>query len=145
MILRRCAWLLSGAMICAIVVFGAQSNPAHADETVVVPPTVAADAPSEPSTGEPPSPSQPEPVYPEGGPGSAAGSEDAIETEEPAGAAATHEQAGEAAKQDEAQQTDESDEKEAYEGAKELGTLEAWEAFLNNSPPASGPTWPAPM
>ena len=43
-------------------------------------------------------------------------------------------QAGEAATQDAAPQADESDEKEAYEGAKELGTLEAWEAFLNNFP-----------
>ena len=91
MILRRCVWLLSGAIICALIVFGAQSNPAHAEETVVVPPTVAADAPSEPHAGEPPSPSQPEPVYPEGPPSDAATSGDAAATEEPAAAPAQDE------------------------------------------------------
>jgi hypothetical protein len=38
------------------------------EETIVVPPTVAEDAPSEPHMGEPASPSQPQPVYPEGAP-----------------------------------------------------------------------------
>ena len=33
-------------------------------DTMVVPPTLATDAPSEPSMGEDPSPSQPQPVYP---------------------------------------------------------------------------------
>ena len=36
--------------------------------TMVVPPTIAADAPSEPSMGEPASASQPQPVYPSGAP-----------------------------------------------------------------------------
>jgi hypothetical protein len=34
--------------------------------TVVVPPTVSEDAPTEPHKGEPPSPNQPQPVYPDG-------------------------------------------------------------------------------
>ena len=38
------------------------------DEVIVVPPTVSEDAPSEPHQGEPVSPNQPQPVYPEGRP-----------------------------------------------------------------------------
>jgi len=34
-------------------------------ETIVVAPTVSEDAPNEPSQGEPPSASQPQPVYPD--------------------------------------------------------------------------------
>jgi hypothetical protein len=34
-------------------------------ETIVVPPMVSEDAPSEPHAGEPPSPNQPQPVYPD--------------------------------------------------------------------------------
>ena len=33
-------------------------------------------------------------------------------------------------------------EKEAYEASKELGTIEAWEAFLTIFPPAFAPTLP---
>ena len=36
------------------------------EETIVVPPTVSEDAPSEPHMGEPPSPNQPQPVVPDG-------------------------------------------------------------------------------
>ena len=35
------------------------------EETIVVPPTLSEDAPSGPSMGEPPSASQPQPVYPD--------------------------------------------------------------------------------
>jgi hypothetical protein len=38
------------------------------DEVMVVAPTVADDAPAEPHEGEDPSPSQPQPVYPDGEP-----------------------------------------------------------------------------
>jgi len=38
------------------------------EEVIVVPPTVSEDAPSEPHQGEPASPNQPQPVYPEGKP-----------------------------------------------------------------------------
>ena len=38
------------------------------EDTIVVAPTVADDAPSEPHMGEPPSESQPQPVYPQGAP-----------------------------------------------------------------------------
>jgi hypothetical protein len=38
------------------------------EEVIVVPPTVSEDAPSEPHQGEPASPNQPRPVYPEGKP-----------------------------------------------------------------------------
>jgi hypothetical protein len=41
------------------------------EETKVVPPTLATDAPSEPSMGEPASASQPQPVYPKGAPDAA--------------------------------------------------------------------------
>ncbi|ODS01140.1 hypothetical protein AUC68_12240 [Methyloceanibacter methanicus] len=34
--------------------------------TVVVPPTLSEDAPTAPHKGEPPSPNQPQPVYPDG-------------------------------------------------------------------------------
>lgn len=54
------------------------------EETIVVPPTVSEDAPTEPHMGEPPSPSQPQPVYPDGEPG-AAEPDDAAQTDEPAG------------------------------------------------------------
>ena len=54
------------------------------EETIVVPPTVSEDASSEPHKGEPPSASQPQPVYPDGEPADAAGSKDTMETEEPA-------------------------------------------------------------
>ena len=40
-------------------------------DTMVVPPMIAADAPSEPSMGEPASASQPQPVYPSGAPSDA--------------------------------------------------------------------------
>ncbi len=35
-------------------------------ETIVVPPAVSEDAPKAPHKGEPPSPNQPQPVYPDG-------------------------------------------------------------------------------
>ena len=38
------------------------------EDTIVVAPTVADDAPTEPHSGEDPSPSQPQPVYPDGAP-----------------------------------------------------------------------------
>lgn len=38
------------------------------DETIIVRPTVSEDDPSGLQMGEPPSPSQPQPVYPEGKP-----------------------------------------------------------------------------
>ena len=45
----------------------AAKEPAGAmGETISVPPTVSADAPSEPHMGEPPSPNQPQPVVPGG-------------------------------------------------------------------------------
>jgi len=47
------------------------------EETISVPPTVAEDAPSEPSTGEGPSASQPQPVYPDGEPGGETGDDTA--------------------------------------------------------------------
>ena len=50
----------------------------------VVPPTVSEDAPTEPHMGEPPSPSQPQPVYPEDEPADEAEPEDAMEAEQPA-------------------------------------------------------------
>ncbi|MGI8724024.1 MAG: hypothetical protein ACR2J1_01360 [Methyloceanibacter sp.] len=53
------------------------------EETIVVPPTVSKDAPSGPHKGEPASESQPQPVYPDGEPGEAAESEDAVPAEEP--------------------------------------------------------------
>ena len=34
--------------------------------TIVVPPSVSEDAPKAPHKGEPPSPNQPQPVYPDG-------------------------------------------------------------------------------
>lgn len=51
------------------------------EETISVPPTVSEDAPSEPSTGEGPSASQPQPVYPDGEPGADAG-DDASSTDD---------------------------------------------------------------
>ncbi len=41
------------------------ANDKDAGATIVVPPTLAQDAPSEPNAGEPPSANQPQPVYPE--------------------------------------------------------------------------------
>jgi hypothetical protein len=55
------------------------------EETKVVPPTLAKDAPSEPSMGEPASASQPQPVYPSGASGDAMTDGDGMmgETNEP--------------------------------------------------------------
>jgi hypothetical protein len=54
-------------------------------DTMVVPPTLAKDAPSEPSMGEPASASQPQPVYPSGASGDAMTDGDGMmgETNEP--------------------------------------------------------------
>ena len=47
------------------------------EETTAVPPTVSEDAPSEPSVGEGPPASQPQPVYPDGETGDDTASDDA--------------------------------------------------------------------
>ena len=62
------------------------------EEEVIAPPTVLEAAPSEGHLGEPPSPSQPQPVYPEDEPSAAAGPKDTMEAEQPAGAKATEEE-----------------------------------------------------
>ena len=69
----------------------AQERPAPAEEPAgeeVAPPTVSEDAPFKQHMGEPPFPSQPQPVYPEGEPGDAAEPTDAMDTDTPAGEAA---------------------------------------------------------
>ena len=53
-------------------------------DTMSVPPTIAKDAPSEPSMGEPASASQPQPVYPSGAPAMKAEPEKPSVTGEPA-------------------------------------------------------------
>ena len=61
------------------------------EETIGAPPMVSEDAPSKLHVGEPPFPSQPQPVYPEGEPGDAAEPTDAMDTDKPAGEAVEEE------------------------------------------------------
>ena len=62
------------------------------EEDVIAPPTASEVAPSQPHMGELPSPSQPQPVYPEGEPGSAAEPKARMETHKPAGKNAVEEE-----------------------------------------------------
>ena len=116
MILRRFVCLLSGATICAPLLFGFTASPAHAaDGSMILAQS-----------------SQPEPVYPDGPPSGVAVPD--------AGATAADKPADSAVKEEGKKQEsgapapNEEDEKEAFEAAKDVGTLEGWEAFLNNFP-----------
>ena len=62
------------------------------EKEVIAPPTISEDAPSEPHMGEPPSPSQPQPVYPEGDPGAAAAPKGKMEADKPTGEKAIEEE-----------------------------------------------------
>ena len=115
MILRRFVCLLSGATICAPLLFGFTASPAHAaDGSMILAQS-----------------SQPEPVYPDGPPsGVAVPDAGATAADKPADSGVKEK----AKEQESGGPANEEDEKEAFEAARDLGSLEGWEAFLNNFP-----------
>ena len=115
MILRRFVCLLSGATICAPLLFGFTASPAHAaDGSMILAQS-----------------SQPEPVYPDGPPsGVAVPNAGATAADKPADSGVKEK----AKEQESGGPANEEDEKEAFEAARDLGSLEGWEAFLDNFP-----------
>ena len=152
MMLRQSEALLTGALVfCCLVAVCATTRPGFTEdrrlvvaqstptdeETITVAPTVSEDAPAERSVGEPPSASQPQPVYPDEEPDAATESDTASEPSDSQPQPVYPDDEAVEANETDAPTQDEAvydREKDAYDASKELGTVEAWQAFLTRFP-----------